>query len=394
MILANAMNTLSGGDRRFIEVFKRCNRDFSIRIMLTNVGFNICRNENLNVDYQILPIRSENILGPALSNFLRLVVSTFLSFRSPKYDVVYSTSEFPNDTIPAMLMRLRNKTTKWVAVTHYLLPPPSVRTGKFFRNSIAFFVQRRSINIMKKYADLIITQTSFLKSQLVSLGFPENRVEVGFSGIDTRFIDSIQEPSKTYDACFVARLNPSKGIYDVINIWELVCSKKEDAKLIMVGGGEKSIVDKLKELIKQKGLTGKIEIAGFCKTVDVYKIMKSSKLFLYADTENGWGMAIAEAMCCRCPAIAYDLPVYREAFGDTIDLVPLKDIQGFSERIIDLLLNEALLKEKGKRSRAMVEKYDWEKIACRELKIIQDHFSNNPAQPSPKIEKDAWKGTW
>lgn len=392
LVLANAMNTLSGGDKRFIEIFKRFKgKDFSIKVMLTNVGFNICRNENLDVEYQILPIRSENILGPALSNLLRLIISTFLSLCSSKYDVVYSTSEFPNDIIPAMLLKFRNKSAKWVAVTHYLLPPPSMRAGKFFRNLIAFFVQRISISIMKKYADLIITQTRFLMSQLVSLGVPENKVEVGLSGIDTKLIDSVQEHSKSYDACFVARLSPSKGIYDVINIWELVCSKKEDAKLIMVGGGEKAIFNKLRELIKQKGLTGKVEIAGFRKTTDVYKIMKSSKLFLYADTESGWGMAIAEAMCCRCPVIAYDLPVYQEAFGDAILLVPLKDISGFSERIINLLLNEDLQKEIGERSCAIVEKYDWEKIASRELKIIQDHFSTMPTKPflPKKIEKDA-----
>lgn len=100
--------------------------------------------------------------------------------------------------------------------------------------------------------------------------------------------------------------------------------------------------------------------------------MKQSKIFLYPDTENGWGIAAAEAMCSKCPVIAYDLPVYREVFGDGVIYVPLKNISKFSEAVLNLLYDEMLIRKLGKRSRDIVEKYDWDKIASTELVNLQE----------------------
>ena len=385
LVLANAMNTLSGGDKRFIEIFKRFKaKGYSVKIMLPKIGYKICKDENLDVTYQILPIHSENNLGSILSNLLRLVIANLVVIKNlRKHDVVYSTSDFLNDTIPAMFLKLIDKKIKWVAVTHYLIPEPSTRDGNFLTNLVSFFTQRISIGAMKRYADLIITSTDFLKSQLVSLGAPENKIKVGSNGIDTKLIDDIPEGTRYYDACFVARLKPSKGIYDVIHIWERVCRKKENAKLIMVGDGEEVIINKLHNLIKQKKLTRNVEMVGFRRSVDTYKIMKSSKLLLYADSENGWGIAIAEAMCSKCAVIAYDLPVYREVFGDGILLVPLKNVSKFADVVVDLLFNESLRRKLGERSRTIVEKYDWGKIALAEMVNIQNMLEDTSGMSQP-----------
>lgn len=376
LVLANAVNTLSGGDKRFIEIFRRLESNgHSIKVMLPKIGYNICRDENLNVTYQVLPVPSENRLGIILSNFLRTIIAIFVIMKNyGLYDVVYSTSDFINDTIPAMFLKLIDRKVKWVAVTHYLIQEPSKRDGDFLTNLIALFTQRISVKFMGASADLIITSTAFLKSQLVHLGIRENKIKVGSNGINIKLIDEIPENAKYYDACFAARLRPSKGIYDLLNIWEVVC-KNKDANLVIVGHGEKTIIDELNQQIKQKGLLGKVELIGFRKSKDLYKIMKQSKLFLYLDNENGWGIAVAEAMCSKCVVVAYDLQVYREVFGDGILYVPLRNISKFGETITELLSNEDLVKKLGEQSRTIICKYDWDKIAFAEeinIKNIQN----------------------
>lgn len=374
MVLANAMNTLSGGDKRFIEICKRF-KDMGhlVKVMLPKTGQKICRDENLDVTFQVLPVYSSNILGPILSNLLRSVIASLLIIRNfRKFDVVYSTSDVLNDTLPAVLFRLIDKKVKWVAVTHYLIPKPCARGGRFLTNFIAFSTQKISVKIMGMYADLVITPTMFLKLQLASLGVPKIKIEVGSNGVNTKLIDGIHEKTKYYDACFVARLQPSKGIYDVIDVWELVCKKMKRAKLIMVGSGEKTIVSELNHRIEQKSLGENVEIIGFRKSFDVYHIMKQSKMFLYPDVENGWGIAAAEAMCSKCVVVAYDLPVYQEVFGEGAIYVPLKNISRFAEAVLNLLHNEELASELGKRSRILVDKYDWDKIALAEKINIEN----------------------
>lgn len=373
LVLANAMNTLSGGDKRFVEIFRRFKANgYHVTIMLPKIGYAICKNEKLGVSYQILPAHSLNNLGPVLSNLLRSMLSCIIVVKNfGKFDVVYSSSDFLNDTIPAFFLKLIDRRLKWVAVTHYLIPSPSQRDGNFIANLFSFISQRISVTLMRTCVDEVITSSMFLKKQLVSLGVHENKIQVGSNGVNIKLIDSIiTDPSRYYDACFAARLHPSKGIYDVIDTWELVCKSKPDAKLVMVGYGKDEVVNELRNRIAKKGLSNNVELVGFRKSFSVYELMKKSKLFLYADTENGWGIAIAEAMASKCVVLAYDLPVYKEIYEDSIVYVPCRNINKFAEAILTLLSNEQLVREMGERSHAFVSRYDWDSIAQGELKNI------------------------
>jgi glycosyltransferase involved in cell wall biosynthesis len=373
IVLANAMNTLSGGDKRFVEIFRRfAAKGHHVRIMLPRVGYNICTQEKLNVSYHILPGYILNNLGPVLSNVLRSFVSCLSIVKDyGKFDVIYSSSDFLNDTFPAFFLKLFDKRLKWVAVTHYLIPQPSVRDGNFFANIFSFTSQRVSVLFMKHFVNEIITSSIYLKKQLILLGVQEQKIQVGSNGVDLKFINRIPESSpRIYDACFAARLHPSKGVYDVIDAWELVCKSKPAAKLVMVGYGKDAVVTELYKRINQKGLTNNVELVGFRKSSGVYEFMKKSKLFLYGDTENGWGIAIAEAMASKCTVLAYDLSVYKEVFEDSIVYIPWRNIPKFAETILDLLSDEQLINEMGERSYTFVSKYDWDHIALGELKNI------------------------
>jgi len=181
LVLANAMNTLSGGDKRFIEIFRRLkNQGHSVKVMLPRVGYNICKNEDLDVSYQILPANVLSRLGSVLSNFLRLVLCCILVVRNlGKFDVVYSSSDFLNDTVPAFLLRSIDKRVRWVAVTHYLIPAPSERDGNLLVNFVSFSTQRISVSVMGRFANLIITSSMWLKLHLMSLGVRDSKIEVG-----------------------------------------------------------------------------------------------------------------------------------------------------------------------------------------------------------------------
>jgi glycosyltransferase involved in cell wall biosynthesis len=150
----------------------------------------------------------------------------------------------------------------------------------------------------------------------------------------------------------------------------------------MVGYGKKAIVDELRCRIEQKGLSKNVELIGFRRSSGVYELMKQSKLFLYADTENGWGIAVAEAMASKCVVIAYDLPVYKEVFRDAIIYVPLRNLEKFTEAVLTMLSNEKLVHKMAERSRVFVTKYDWDPIALGELRNISsvvsyvDHNNN------------------
>jgi glycosyltransferase involved in cell wall biosynthesis len=274
LVLANAMNTLSGGDKRFVEIFRRIhNKGHPVSIMLPQIGYTICKAEKLGVSYQVLPFPSLNNLGPVLSNFLRSLLACILVVKDfGKYDVVYSSSDFLNDTIPGFVLKMINKRVKWVSVTHYLIPPPSERDGSFFANLVSFISQRITVGLMRRFVNQVITSSLFLKKQLVSLGVSKDKIRVGSNGVDIKLIDNMpSNQSRYYDACFAARLHPSKGVYDVLDAWELVCKSKPDSKLVMIGYGKAAVINEIRDRIARKQLSNNIELAGFKKSFIVYE---------------------------------------------------------------------------------------------------------------------------
>ena len=104
---------------------------------------------------------------------------------------------------------------------------------------------------------------------------------------------------------------------------------------------------------------------------------KSSEVFVFPSHEEGWGIAICEAMACGLPVVAYDLPVYREIFTQGIITVPLKDIKAFSEKVVNLLENDKERHVLGDKARSQATVYDWDTVAARELSLMKNETIRN-----------------
>ena len=119
----------------------------------------------------------------------------------------------------------------------------------------------------------------------------------------------------------------------------MVVSKREKAQLAIIYAGSKDLELALMKKIKEEKLETNIFMLPL--TGDrALSMVKNSKVFVFPSHEEGWGIAICEAMACGLPVVAYDLPVYREIFKEGIVTVPLNDIKRFSEEVIDLLEND------------------------------------------------------
>ena len=189
--------------------------------------------------------------------------------------------------------------------------------------------------------------------------------------MDLEFINSIKKQIKIYDACFIGGLRPSKGIYHIVPIWKKVVEKKKDALLIIVGGGLKDYEDELRSQINKEGLESNIKMLGAKNHDETLNILAKSKIFFSTSNEEGWGIAISEALAFGLPVVAWDLPVYRTLFPKGVVKVPIGDVQQFSESVLDLLADKNNYEKVSKNSREIVSAYDWDDIAIREMGLFQ-----------------------
>lgn len=288
-------------------------------------------------------------------------------------DIIITTGDFFCNTVPAFYKKWKHKKNKWIAHLYHINPSPWVRKGNSFLMSIvSYFMQRFSFILIKKKADRVILLNREVQMQLEKFGFDSSKLFVMGGGIDYKRIQTISS-SKTeqYDACFLGRINQTKGVYDLPAIWKHVVSSDKNAKLLIMGFGTEYGISELNRLFESYSVKNNVTIKGYISSEEVYSLIKSCKIFISPSYEEGWGIAVCEGMACGLPVVAYDLSAYREYFGSTTRLVNIGDKEKFAESIIELLNNSEERDNLGNVAKDIASKYDWNIVAQRYIEQIR-----------------------
>jgi glycosyltransferase involved in cell wall biosynthesis len=280
------------------------------------------------------------------------------------FDVVIASSHYPYDVIPAMLMKLRFPSSKLVVYFHSLdIPYQSLS----FRRVMSVMSNYFGAILIRMCADLVFTINRYTRNFLLLLGLEEGKIFLTNNGVEIKAFVPVPK-KKIFDLCFIGRHVKHKGIYDLLTILEILRKTKPSIKLAICGHGEET--SRINELVRMKRLENNALLLGFVQESKKYEILCSSRVFVFPSYVEGWGIAIAEAMVCSLPVIAYNLPIYREIFGDKLITVPLGDVNAMAGQIIFLLNNPKIAQEIGNSNKEFIKKYSWEEVANKEINLI------------------------
>lgn len=362
---------MSGGDQMLIQIFKRIRNEFGEMHCYINVdGEKVIREGGVeNVDFHVSKRFFDKLpLG------LNYVLRTFQSFRvlfDKKSEIVYGGSDFFPDVVPLFLYKLIHPKTRWVQCVFHIYPDWKTRPGNKLVNFLAQYFQRASLRLVKK-SDIIVNINHEVGEELRRIGFDGNKIVINTPGINLEYLKKlkIREDTKKYQASFLARLNPSKGIFDLPKIWKKVIQEIPEAKLAVIGGGSDDIKSELTKQIRKNGLEENIDLLGFLDNDESFSIIKKSDVFLFPSHEEGFGIAVADAMACGTPVVSWDLSVYEEIFEDKSIQVEENDVDAFSKEVISVLQNKKKNGSISEKAKIFVEKYSWESIAKKHKEIL------------------------
>ena len=281
-----------------------------------------------------------------------------------KRDILLGTSDFLPDVLPIVWLRFKNKDkkTKWVQHIFHLIPSS---------RKIPFWSHRVSLLFIKHWADKITVDNSLLKDDLIKLGFKPQKIVVNHPGIDQAFLKTIKARRKeAYDAVFMAQLRPSKGIFDLIKIWHLICQKNRKLRLGIIGRGKKEIIEVMKKMVKDYDLEKNITCLGYLPDDKAYLIIKSSQVFITPSYEEGFGISMLEAQFLGRPVVAWYLPVFDEVFKKGMIKVKIGNLEKFAQEVVRLLTDKSLYQKLVKEAVLNANRYDWNKTALREERIF------------------------
>ncbi|MCX6000373.1 MAG: glycosyltransferase family 4 protein [Chloroflexi bacterium] len=342
---------VSGGDSQFIEVAKHM-QQYDKTVVTSLLGRELCVAKGLKADYGITT-KERHFRNTILTYLRRILKALCLNLKPHTGDVVYGTSDFLPDVLPAFWLRIRNRDVKWIQRICHLIPS---------RRFISYCAQRISFLLIKTSADLIIVDSNMLKRDLTCLGFNADKMDVKPPGVDFEYLRNIAQDKTSYDGIFLGRLHPSKGIFDLVEIWKLICEQNPKATLAMVGYGDNSIRERLRRRIEDERLGNNIRILGYLERDKAFGLVKAARVFVLPSFEEGFAIAVCEAMACGVPVVAWDLPVYREIYPGGMIVAETGDSNDFADKVISLLQDRHLLDRTAQEAIVTASRYDWKVI--------------------------------
>ena len=173
-----------------------------------------------------------------------------------------------------------------------------------------------------------------------------------------------------------------KHVDHLILAVSLIVPQFPNLKLVIAGDGEES--SNLKSLTNELGLVDNVSFLGYVSEEEKYNLLSSCKIFVLPSEREGFSISTLEAMAHGCVPIV-SKPKYEEIFGVS-DFVLDRETglyfeQGnsshLSDKILELLNDEALYKNLQQNGIEMGKKFDWTEIIKMYEKVLNAFLEKN-----------------
>jgi glycosyltransferase involved in cell wall biosynthesis len=355
---------LGGGHLHLVEVAKRW-QQFDVTIFGPEIARAALARDLPGRPFVALPSCESRTNSRLLIFLYRSIASVFARHELRKCDVLICQSQFLPDIVPALVFGPKNAT---VPLWH-VLPPPWKREGSLLNNFIAYAAERLGLLLVEIFLPTVIVGSHLLVSQLPALRRKQTFVT-------TNGVDHLAPPAarkagaKREGAVFVGRLHPSKGIDDLVEAWQLIVERMGPQRLTIVGHGIENYERAIRERIRQKRLSECVILTGSVTEAEKRKFLEAASVFVFPSKEEGWGIALAEAMACSLPCVTYDLEIFREIFPRGRLHAPIGNVAQFANRIVELLSDENRRESVARDAYDLSRRFSWDAAAEVEARAL------------------------
>jgi glycosyltransferase involved in cell wall biosynthesis len=224
---------------------------------------------------------------------------------------------------------------------------------------------------------VVLCDSSFSARQCIAAGAPPERVHavwppawgVGWERPGPR------EPGASMRVGFVGRLEPRKGVLELVRAADSFLREHPDARLTVVGapsaGGER-YEKELRRAVASSDVGGRIELAGH--RPDAASAMADFDLLAVPSLAEPFGTVAAEAAAAGVPVVASDVGGLPEVVldGETGLLVPPGDVGALAAAVTGLLGDRDRLLALGRRAHEEAERFGPERYADRVEALLRE----------------------
>ena len=183
---------------------------------------------------------------------------------------------------------------------------------------------------------------------------------------------------------FVGRLHHSKGLDILANAFAQVARAIEEIQLVVMGP-EFGAGDAFYAQIRQLSIQSRVHVLGGIYGADKITLLQHAACFCLPSRQEGFSMAIIEAMAIGLPVVVSDACHFPEVASEGAGQVVKLNADAFAQAILRVLMDDALRARQGTKARELAHsRYQWNSIA---QEFIQAYFrtcTSNTIEDAPK----------
>jgi phosphatidylinositol alpha-mannosyltransferase len=305
---------------------------------------------------------------PVNSSVARITLSFHLASRvsdileRERFDVLH----FHEPLMPALpLTLLRLSTTANVGTFH-----------AFARSNVGYYYGRA---IFKHYLERLhaMIAVSEPARDFVRQYFPTAPLRVIPNGVDVDRFQPARPPIRhlrdgAVNVLFVGRLEPRKGLRDLLRGYEYMKSRVPHSRLVIVGDGPQRA--RVESHIASHHLRD-VVMAGYVPEPVLPRYYASADIFCSPATgSESFGIVLLEAMASGLPVVATEIPGYLsvvEPGRDSVTVRP-KSWAELGAALTLLARDEQLRRRMGAAGLEKARRYSWREVTTRVIEVYQE----------------------
>jgi glycosyltransferase involved in cell wall biosynthesis len=200
---------------------------------------------------------------------------------------------------------------------------------------------------LSRFVPLLISNSQAGRSDAIEAGFPADRTIVIPNGVDLERFRRDEEGRARLRTVWhvpdgapligrVGRIDPQKDYPTFLRAAAIVAKQHPDARFVCVGGGPNALVEQLKRLGNELGLSSRLIWTG---PIQVMASAYSAMDICVSSSAYGEGVpnVVAEAMACGTPVIATNVGDSAWTVADERFIVSIADPPALAETIMRML---------------------------------------------------------
>ena len=340
----------AGGHRHFIEIIRRW--DWADIVLF---GPQSAREAMLRevpgARYVTLPSLENAGAGKAVDFLFRSAAWVRALPALRRCNVLLSTSHFLPDVVPAICSGRPG-----VVIIHHII---GVKGAANRTTAIPRLSEEAALLLVRLGARSVLVSSKLVATELRRRSF-RMPIRVTSSGVDHVALPSDRVDDKREGALFIGRMHPAKGALDAVRAWRRVVDTEPGAVLTIAGAREvEEYAREVEALVAASGLNANVVIRGRISDTEKISAMMKARLFLFPSHEEGWGIALAEAMRAGLPCVTYALPIFEEIFPQGRLEAPLGDTNALARHVVAILRDESLRSRLSREASALATGFSW-----------------------------------